>query len=211
MVDVGLQLMELKDQGYIKNIGVTNLGVEAVQQLLNAGVTLVSNQVQFSLIDRRPLNGMIQLCEENNMKLFTYGSLAGGLLSDRYVEEPRQGLFGKIKYSNVDLNTSSLKMYWNVIKYFGGQELWRSLLVTLRGIADRYDCSVSNVALAWVISQSANGIIHPIVGLRKPSHIEDNIRVLNVELTSDDLLQIQEILKQAQGPNGDIYSFERGM
>lgn len=46
----------------------------------------------------------------------------------RYVEEPKQGLFGKAKYSNVDLNTSSLKMYWGVAKRFGGQELWRELL-----------------------------------------------------------------------------------
>lgn len=51
-------------------------------------------QVQFSLLDRRPLNSMVQLCQKHGIKLLTYGSVAGGLLSDRYVEEPRQGLFG---------------------------------------------------------------------------------------------------------------------
>jgi hypothetical protein len=35
---------------------------------------------------------------------------------------------GQARYGNVDLNTSSLKMYWNVAKQFGGQELWRELL-----------------------------------------------------------------------------------
>lgn len=35
---------------------------------------------------------------------------------------------GEVRYGNVDLNTSSLKMYWNVAKQFGGQELWRELL-----------------------------------------------------------------------------------
>lgn len=51
-------------------------------------------QVQFSLLDRRPLNGMLQYCQANGIKLFTYGSVAGGLLSDKYVEEPKKGLFG---------------------------------------------------------------------------------------------------------------------
>ena len=39
----------------------------------------------------------------------------------RFVEEPRKGLFGQAKFSTVDLNTSSLKMYWNVARQFGGQ------------------------------------------------------------------------------------------
>lgn len=52
-------------------------------------------QVQFSLLDRRPLNGMVQYCAPKGIKLLTYGSLAGGLLSDRYVEEPKAGLFGE--------------------------------------------------------------------------------------------------------------------
>lgn len=72
-------------------------------------------QVQFSLMDRRPLNGMLSYCQARGIKLFTYGSVGGGLLSDQYVEAPRQGgLFGLggSKYTPVDLNTSSLKMYW---------------------------------------------------------------------------------------------------
>ena len=44
---------------------------------------MVANQVQFSLLDRRPLNGMVALAEQHGMKLFTYGSVAGGLLSDK--------------------------------------------------------------------------------------------------------------------------------
>eukprot|EP01025_Chloroclados_australasicus_P004124 TRINITY_DN10993_c0_g2_i1.p1 TRINITY_DN10993_c0_g2~~TRINITY_DN10993_c0_g2_i1.p1 ORF type:complete len:404 (+),score=26.09 TRINITY_DN10993_c0_g2_i1:86-1213(+) len=210
MCDVGLHLMDLKEKGLIKDIGVTNLGVEAVQQLLDAGVQLVSNQVQFSLIDRRPLNGMLQLCEDNNIRLFTYGSLAGGLLSDKYVEQPRNGLFGKVKYSNVNLNTSSLKMYYNVINKFGGQELWRTLLLVLKNVSDEHNCSVANIALAWVMTQSRKEIVHPIIGLRKPVHTQDNLEVFEIHLSQENLEQIGEVLQQAQGPKGDIYSFERG-
>jgi hypothetical protein len=52
---------------------------------------------------------------------------------------------GQKKYGNVDLNTSSLKMYWNVVKYFGGQDLWRQLLQTLRKVADKHQATVANV------------------------------------------------------------------
>jgi len=52
--------------------------------------------VQFSLLDRRPLNGMLQYCQQHGIKLFTYGSVAGGLLSDKYVEQPKKGLFGEL-------------------------------------------------------------------------------------------------------------------
>ncbi len=56
------------------------------------------HQVQFSLLDRRPLNGMVQFCGEKGIKLLVYGSVGGGLLSDKYVEEPKKGLFGGEKY-----------------------------------------------------------------------------------------------------------------
>jgi len=54
---------------------------------------------------------------------------------------------GKPKYGNIDLNTSSLKMYWNVVNRFGGQELYRRLLLVLRQVADKHGCSVANIAL----------------------------------------------------------------
>lgn len=104
-------------------------------------------------------------------------SLAGGLLSDRYAEEPKKGLFGQTRYSNVDLNTSSLKMYYNIVKQAGGQEVWRDLLLTLKQVADKHKVSVANVALRWVMQQGSGRMINPIVGIRNSSHIADNARV----------------------------------
>ena len=47
-------------------------------------------------MDRRPLHGMLQLCEQHDIHLLTYGSLGGGLLSDTFFEaQPRQGIFGE--------------------------------------------------------------------------------------------------------------------
>ncbi len=52
-------------------------------------------QVQLSLLDRRPLNRMLAYCQAHGIKLFTYGSLGGGLLTDKYIQEPKKGLFGE--------------------------------------------------------------------------------------------------------------------
>eukprot|EP00878_Enallax_costatus_P013891 GHUV01014526.1.p1 GENE.GHUV01014526.1~~GHUV01014526.1.p1 ORF type:complete len:312 (+),score=98.76 GHUV01014526.1:914-1849(+) len=211
MVDAAKCLADLQAQGLINQVGLTNMNVDSVSQIVDAGVPVASNQVQFSLLDRRPLNGMLQCCQARGIKLLSYGSVAGGLLSDKYVQEPKKGLFGQSKYSPVDLNTSSLKMYWNVAKQFGGQEPWRELLQVLHGVAQKHNVSVANVALKWVMQQEDGKTVYPIVGLRSTAHIADNLRVLQLQLDASDLAAIDEVLQKAQGPKGDIYSFERGM
>ncbi|KIZ03461.1 hypothetical protein MNEG_4503 [Monoraphidium neglectum] len=150
---------------------------------------------------------MVQYCQQNGIKLLAYGSVGGGLLSDRYVEEPKKNLFGGSRFSNVDLNTSSLKMYWNVARRFGGQDLWRRLLTVLRSVADKHNVTVANVAVRWVMQQGEG--VHPIIGLRGVEHIENNARALALTLDAADLAAISEVLAEAQGPAGDIYSFER--
>lgn len=92
-------------------------------------------------MDRRPANGMLQYCAERDIKLFTYGTVGGGLLSDTYFEEPKAGLLGGIvgggkpRYSPIDLNTSSLKMFWRSVELSGGQEVYRELLSALKKVA----------------------------------------------------------------------------
>ncbi|CAD7701771.1 unnamed protein product [Ostreobium quekettii] len=213
MEDTALALADQRAKGRIKSVGVTNIDTPRLEKILDAGVPVVSNQVQFSLLDRRPLNGMIQLCRERGIKLLTYGSLGGGLLSDRYTEEPKKGLLGNPRYSNIDLNTSSLKMYWRVADTYGGQDWYRRLLLALRGVADKHNVSVANVALKWVMEggqRKGSGVVHPIVGLRNTSHILDNARVFGLVLDQEDFDAINGVLKEAAGPPGDIYSFERG-
>lgn len=214
MVDAAKSLADLQAKGLIKQVATTNMNTAALAKIVDAGIPVASNQVQFSLLDRRPLNGMIQYCEAHGIKLISYGSLAGGLLSDKHVvKQPKEGGFlnmGKGRYPNVDLNTSSLKMYWNTVKLFGGQELWRELLVVLSEVADSHKVSVSNVALRWVMQQGNGDTVRPLVGLRGVQHIEDNARVFSFTLSGDDMAKIDQVLARSSGPKGDVYSFERG-
>ena len=208
MVDAALALTDLKEKGMIKSIGMTNMGVDAMDEMWSNDVPIVCNQVQFSLIDRRPLNGMVEFCKDKDIKIFAYGSVMGGLLSERFVEEPAR-VFGRPRYTNVNLDTSSLKMYWALVKKFSGgsQDLWRELLGVLKGIALKHDVTVTCVAIRWVMDQ---GDVYPIIGVRSAKHLEVNEKVLSLVLDARDNEAIDEVLSRSKGPTGDIYSFERG-
>ena len=75
-------LAELREEGLVRHVGVTNFDVDALHTLLDEGIPVVTNQVQFSLLDRRPLGGLTDLCAERGVALLCYGALAGGLLAD---------------------------------------------------------------------------------------------------------------------------------
>ena len=85
------QLAALRDEGKIHRVALTNFDTERLREIADHGVRVVSNQVQYSLIDRRPEVRMSQVCEEQRVWLLPYGVLCGGLLSDRYLGQPEPG------------------------------------------------------------------------------------------------------------------------
>ena len=80
-VETALVLKELQREGKIDRIGGTNFDTPHTRALLDAGVPLVSMQVQYSLLDDRPEHGLVALCAERGVKLLCYGTVADGLLS----------------------------------------------------------------------------------------------------------------------------------
>jgi len=196
-------LNELKDSGLIKLLGITNFDTNHLQEFLEMGFPITSNQVQYSLIDRRPEKLMEEVCRKNDVKLLAYGTLAGGLLSKRYlnVSEPRSN----------DLNTASLQKYKRMIDRWGDWNLFQKLLNTLNFIAEKHDVSVANVAVKYVLDNPV--VAGAIIGVRFgiSDHIEENLNVLNFELDDQDLTEITSILDESRdlmkiiGDCGDEY------
>jgi aryl-alcohol dehydrogenase-like predicted oxidoreductase len=87
-VEVAGWLKELRDEGKIANIGGTNFDTTQMQRMLDAGVPLVSMQVQYSLIDDRPSRSMAAAALEAGVNLLCYGSVGGGLFSERMLGAP---------------------------------------------------------------------------------------------------------------------------
>lgn len=200
----GLQeLHKLRDEGLIRHLALTNFDTAHVQRIVAAGLPIVSNQVQFSLVDMRPAVKMAPYCREHGIGLLTYGTLCGGLLSETYLsrKEPGRG----------ELNTASLGKYKQMLDAWGGWPLFQELLATLKRSADRHEVSIANVATRYILDQPA--VAGVIVGVRlgASEHIEENLKVYDLRLDKQDHTEIAAVQRKGRdllrtiGDCGDEY------
>ncbi|HXH13064.1 MAG TPA: aldo/keto reductase [Alphaproteobacteria bacterium] len=202
-LDALTYLCQLRDEGKIRHVALTNFDTEHVQVILDHGITVVSNQVQYSLIDRRPEVAMVPLCQDRGIQLLTYGTVAGGLLSERYLGQPEP--------TRSLLSTASLRKYKQMVDAWGGWALFQTLLAALKRIADKHRVSIANVAVRAILDRPA--VAGVIIGTRLgvAEHRADNARVFDLSLDAEDQAQIEAILRQGRdlyrliGDCGDEY------
>lgn len=197
-IEVAHFLDDLQREGKILHLGTTNFDVTHLKEIVDDGVKIVSNQVQYSVLDKRPENGMLDFCQRRGIKLVCYGTLAGGFLSEGYlgVKEPKP-----------PFENRSLVKYKIIIEEFGDWELFQKMLKTLKGIADKYDVSIANVASRYILDKPE--VVAVIIGARNVEHIESSLRVFKFSLDKEDLALIDKVVKQAKGPSGELYGLER--
>jgi aryl-alcohol dehydrogenase-like predicted oxidoreductase len=198
MVETALWLDELRRAGKIDLIGGTNFDTSRTAELLEAGVPLAAMQVQYSLLDGRPENGLVELCCANNVHLLCYGSVAGGFLSDAWLGRPEPA---------GALENRSLTKYKLVIDDFGGWTLFQELLCSLRRVADRHGADIATVASRAVLDRQ--GVAAAIVGVRNRAHLASNLAISDLRLTDQDRAEIAAVLARRNGPLGDTFELER--
>ena len=191
-------LDELRVAGKLRHISGTNFDVPHVKTIVAAGIPLKTLQVQYSVLDHRPENGMVGLCQQNGIDLLCYGSVAGGFLSDRWLGAPEPG---------PHLENRSLTKYKLIIEDFGGWALFQELLATLRFIADAHGTDIASVAGRIVLDRP--GVAAIIVGARNRAHVAANAGVSEIALTPQEKTQIAAVLDRRIGPEGDVYTLER--
>jgi aryl-alcohol dehydrogenase-like predicted oxidoreductase len=197
-IEAGLWLEELRAEGKIELLGGTNFDTPHTEALVTAGVPLASMQVQYSLLDARPENGLADACETLGIRLLCYGTVAGGFLSDAWLAKPEP----KPPFEN-----RSLTKYKLVIDDFGGWELFQALLRTLRRIADRHETDIATVASRAMLDRPMVAAV--IVGARNRSHLAANVGISECALTSTDHTEIDATLSKRKGPLGDTFELER--
>lgn len=196
-------LAELRESGKIRHLALTNFDTEHLRIITEMGIPIVSNQVQYSLIDMRPAARMAAYCEQHGITLLAYGTLGGGLLSAAWL--------GKPEPTSSQLATASLRKYKQMIDVWGGWRLFQQLLGTLHEIATQHEVSIANVAVAQMLAQPAVAgvIVGARLGIRE--HITDTARVFQVQLTNDDTARIAAVQQQGSdllrliGDCGDEY------
>ena len=184
-LDAMNNLSKLQNEGKIKHIGLTNFDTERVKIMKEHGHDIVSNQVQYSILDQRPQKTMTPFFAKHGIRILSYGTLLGGFFSEKYlgVDEPHRG----------DSTTSSLQKYKNIIDAWGGWQLFQELLSVLDSIAEKHNCSIANIATRFVLDkpQVAGVIIGARLGIAE--HREDNAKVFDVKLDSQDISSINSI------------------
>jgi aryl-alcohol dehydrogenase-like predicted oxidoreductase/enamine deaminase RidA (YjgF/YER057c/UK114 family) len=197
-IDALTHLMRLREEGLVGEIGLTNFDAGHLRMLLRHGIAIASNQVCFSLLDRRARADMAQVAAEHGVAILAFGTLAGGFLSDRTLgaAEP------------ADIADWSRMKYKRFIDAGGGWAPFQALLAALAQVARAHGVSVSNVATAWTLAQP--GISACIIGARltEGEHRADNLRALALSLSPDDIAVIEGALAgltPIPGDCGDEY------
>ncbi|KAI0475096.1 aldo/keto reductase [Xylariaceae sp. FL0804] len=175
-------------------VGLCNFDSDHTQEVCEfllaktGNVGIVSNQIQFSLLDSRPLRKMCTVCAKYGIRLLTYGSFCGGLLSSKWLGQPAPEL-----YSESAQLTPSQRKYFDMIRNWGTWEEYQGLLRELSATADRYGVSLTNVATRWVLQQPQVGAV--IVGTRLgvTAHGNENLSVFKFSLSDADLDAINAI------------------
>ncbi|TLF44354.1 aldo/keto reductase [Maribacter aurantiacus] len=197
-LETAVHLSELQKSGKIRYLGVTNFDTQRIQEMLDAGVPIASNQVQYSVLDHRVEKNMTALAQKHHIPYLCYGTVAGGFLSDRYLNAPDP----VPPYEN-----RSLTKYRLIIDEFGGYELFQEALRTLKSIADQYAVGIAEVACKYILQKPMVGGI--IVGARNRNHLESLKKLDSFTLTQHDLVKIEAIVSRSKGPNGPFYELER--
>ncbi|MGV8954264.1 MAG: aldo/keto reductase [Cypionkella sp.] len=197
-VEVAGWLTELRQAGKIANIGGTNFDTAQTARLLAAGVPLVSMQVQYSLIDTRPAKEMTALAKAHGFQFLCYGSVSGGLFSERWLGAAEPG---------EPWENRSLTKYKLIVDEFGGWALFQDLLQTLSQIAKRHGSDIASVASRAVLQRDCVAAV--IVGARNRSHLAQNLAISDLALDAQDYAQIAQITDKAHQVPGDVYTLER--
>jgi len=165
----------LKEQGKIRAIGVSNFSRAQIEEAMQYG-RIDSLQPPYSLFWRQVEKEIQPYCVENNISILAYSSLAQGLLT---------GKFGRDhKFEEGDNRKDN--------KLFKGENYERAqqALDKLRPIAERHQCSLAQLSLAWLIAQPQT---NAIAGARNTEQAVGNASAADVDLSADELTEIDAI------------------
>ena len=191
-VDCLFWLQELKNEGLIRHLGLTNFDTAHLQVVVNSGIEVVSNQVCYSLLDQRAAGEMTQLCLKHGVKLLAFGTVAGGFLSEKWIGKPEPVL-------NESLTWSQMK-YKRFIDASGGWERFQNLLNTLQPIAQKHGVGIATLASHYMLLQPA--VAGVIIGARlgKSEHLAENEGLFSIQLDEQQKTELKSRSKKRK-PN----------
>lgn len=193
-------LQELKEEGLIKHLGLTNFDAAHLRVAVASGIEILTNQVSYSLLDQRAAGDMATVCQQYGVKILAFGTLAGGFLSERWLERdeplPEQ------------LTTWSQMKYKRFIDAAGGWQKLQNLLRILAQIARKHEVSLSTISSRFMLDKASVGGIILGARLGQSDHVNENLAIFKTHLEEQDRETIQQAvnaLDPIPGGCGDEY------
>ncbi|MCQ6562456.1 aldo/keto reductase [Paenibacillus mendelii] len=179
------EMAKLVKVGKIKHVGVSNFSAakmrEADRTLREFGLRLTSNQVKYSLLDRRiERNGIMETAKELGVAIIAYSPLEQGLLTGKFHVNPElaKQISGPRRWS------SAFKP--------AGLKRSQPLIDLLQELALKYGASPSQVALNWLIHAHGETVF-AIPGASKPHHAVENVRAMRFTLEADEIAELASV------------------
>ncbi|MGK7915043.1 MAG: aldo/keto reductase [Prochloraceae cyanobacterium] len=169
-------LNELKEQGKIRVIGVSNFSRAQLEEATQYG-RIDSLQPPYSLFWRQVEKNAKPYCVENNISILAYSPLAQGLLTGKFGPDH--------KFKEGD-HRGKNKLFYIKENY----ERVQQALAKLRPIAQRNNCTLAQLSLAWLISQPQT---NAIVGARNAEQAVANAKTVEVKLSPEEIAEIDAI------------------
>lgn len=175
-LDAMHELAALREEGAIAEIGVTNFDAAHLNLAIADGVPVRTNQVSFSLLDRRAAGPLAEVCARTGARLLAYGTLCGGFLSEKWLGKPEP----------VAIPDWSGMKYKRFIDTAGGWDAYQGILRAAAEIGRKHGVSISNVATRWILEQPH--VAGVIIGARlgESEHRADNLKLFDFALDAED-------------------------
>jgi aryl-alcohol dehydrogenase-like predicted oxidoreductase len=171
--DVAGAVRDLIQQGKVKHFGLSEAGVRTIRRA-HAVQPVIALQSEYSLWWRRPEEEVIPTLEQLGIGLVPYSPLGRGFLTGKIDEN--------VKFDNSDFRSTLPRFTPEALKAN------QVLIDLLAGIGRRKNATPAQISLAWLLAQKP--WIVPIPGTTKLARLDENIGALSVELTRDDLRDI---------------------
>ncbi len=178
-------MSDLFEAGKIRSIGISNYNARQMRQahevLLTRGLRLTSNQVKYSLLDRRiEANGVLDTAKELGVTIIGYSPLEMGLLTGKFHQNP---------------NLLNSRPFLRRLQLRRKLESSQALISALEEIAQTHSVTASQVAINWLINFHGDTVV-VIPGASKVRHAEQNVGAMSFTLSDAELARIDNLSKQ---------------
>jgi aryl-alcohol dehydrogenase-like predicted oxidoreductase len=181
-------MADLVEGRMIRSVGVSNFSAVATRRahaaLAKRGIPLASNQVRYSLVDRRiETNGVLDAARELGVTIIAYSPLGQGILSGKYHDDPK-----------LIASRPGPRRFLPAFRA-RGLEQTRGLVEEVRRIASAHDVTPTQVALSWLV-RFRGGTVVAIPGAVRVHHAQEAARAMDLELSAEEMSRLDDLSRQ---------------